>query len=151
MERSNRVRAERLEADKLARPPRPCANSDCDELIPPSANGNTRYHDEKCRREARGKRYRAKYPDYQQTYRYDMEPGDYDSMLVAQGGRCAICGADAPGGKGGKFATDHDHATDEIRGLLCNSCNIALGHFGDDSDVLRKAIAYLKDPPARKR
>ncbi len=70
-------------------------------------------------------------------------------MLAAQGGRCAICGRAESGGKGGRFSIDHDHAMNEIRGLLCNDCNIALGHLHDDPEVLRRAIEYLDRPPAR--
>ena len=48
---------------------------------------------------------------------------DYERMLAAQGGGCAICGA-LP--KTRRLHVDHDHKTGEIRGLLCYRCNKAL-------------------------
>jgi hypothetical protein len=40
---------------------------------------------------------------------------------------------------------DHDHETGAIRGLTCFRCNQALGAFGDDPTVLRRAAAYLDE------
>lgn len=39
---------------------------------------------------------------------------------------------------------DHDHKTGVIRGILCNTCNRALGMFKDDVKVLESAVLYLK-------
>jgi hypothetical protein len=55
-------------------------------------------------------------------------------------GNCSICEKDL----NDKFAIDHDHKTGKFRGILCNSCNVGLGHFRDDVKILNKAIAYLK-------
>ena len=71
----------------------------------------------------------------------------YEAMVRAQDGRCAICGTGEPGGRGartGSFAVDHDHGTGRIRGLLCNGCNTGLGLFKDSPSVLRSAIDYLR-------
>lgn len=70
---------------------------------------------------------------------------DYNAMFVAQGGRCAICRTDEPGGKHNTLVVDHDHATGKIRGLLCNSCNNGLGRFKDDPLKLRMAVVYLEN------
>lgn len=67
----------------------------------------------------------------------------YDSMFKAQGGVCAICAGPQAGFRK-RFNVDHDHATGKVRGLLCHSCNVSLGHFGDDTAMLRKAIAYVE-------
>jgi|ERR1700677_1396496 len=39
---------------------------------------------------------------------------------------------------------DHDHRTEEDRGLLCHNCNVGLGNFKDRIDYLYQAIDYLK-------
>jgi len=51
---------------------------------------------------------------------------EYDAMLTKQGGVCAIC--KRPPNKN-RLAVDHDHTTGEVRGLLCPSCNRAVGYF----------------------
>jgi hypothetical protein len=39
---------------------------------------------------------------------------------------------------------DHCHKTDEIRGLLCHNCNVALGHARDNIEILTRLINYLQ-------
>jgi len=39
---------------------------------------------------------------------------------------------------------DHDHETGAIRGLLCFSCNNALGDFRESSDLFHAAAGYLE-------
>jgi len=63
-------------------------------------------------------------------------------LLVAQGYKCAICGIDARELQR-ELSVDHSHDTDEVRGLLCGHCNIGLGNFRDDVELLSKAIEYL--------
>lgn len=79
--------------------------------------------------------------------RYGITPSDFDAMLAAQCGLCAICG-DAPDPEGrGAYARlhiDHDHTSGAVRALLCGRCNSALGLFRDDPDLLRAAAAYLE-------
>ena len=66
----------------------------------------------------------------------------YEVMLRQQDYSCAICGI--PGEEMNKtFQVDHDHATQEIRGLLCVRCNIGLGYFMDSITNLNAAINYL--------
>ncbi len=69
---------------------------------------------------------------------YGITVEDYDAMLLAQDGRCAVC--DRP-----MFGPhiDHDHVTGEVRGLLCRACNQGLGIFEDDVDRLLGALTYL--------
>lgn len=72
-----------------------------------------------------------------------LSPGQYDELLEAQNGGCAICGRERADGNGRRLHVDHDHETLKVRGLLCYACNAGLGSFGDDPDLMFKAIEYL--------
>lgn len=65
-------------------------------------------------------------------------------MLEEQHGVCAICGKPETKPNAKYLAVDHDHKTGEVRGLLCNNCNRALGLLQDNTEVLQNAINYLK-------
>jgi Recombination endonuclease VII len=75
-------------------------------------------------------------------YLYGLTQEHYEFLLREQGERCAICLSDDWGARGPKV--DHDHETGAVRGLLCNHCNLLLGHAGDDVEKLRSAIKYLE-------
>ena len=75
---------------------------------------------------------------------YGITLNDYNQMLTEQKHQCAVCGTTEPGGKHGKFMVDHCHDTGKVRGLLCKSCNIALGEVGDNTQILQSMIEYLQ-------
>lgn len=76
--------------------------------------------------------------------RYGITLLEYNLLLEAQNGVCAICGTDKPGRKGSNYlSVDHCHASGKVRGLLCYKCNVGLGAFKDDPASLTKAIEYL--------
>lgn len=69
-----------------------------------------------------------------------LAPGEYEALLAAQGGVCAICG-NPP--KNRRLHIDHDHKTGRIRGLLCFTCNrYVLGKYSTPVKLLR-AARYL--------
>lgn len=72
--------------------------------------------------------------------KYGLDQESYEQLLEAQTGTCAICG-DTPERS---LRVDHEHDSGSVRGLLCHHCNIGLGHFKDNIEVLEAAIAYLK-------
>lgn len=39
---------------------------------------------------------------------------------------------------------DHNHTTGKLRGMLCFTCNAALGQLKDDKDLCLKAARYLE-------
>lgn len=99
-----------------------------------------------------GARWRARSPHYNRQYHYGISPEQYEAMMTAQGGRCAICGTTEWKGKTSRPHTDHDHLTGAFRGILCDGCNLGLGKFGDDPMRLAAAVVYLtRDDPARLR
>lgn len=73
---------------------------------------------------------------------YGISIFDYQNLLKQQNYKCAICGTDEIKRKA--FDVDHCHTTLQVRGLLCNTCNRAIGYFKDNSELLRKAINYLE-------
>lgn len=72
---------------------------------------------------------------------FGLSLADYDQMLTAQDGVCAICHKACKSGR--ELAVDHDHETGEVRALLCMNCNRAIGWLQDDPDLLMKATDYL--------
>lgn len=91
----------------------------------------------------REKKYMTAYQRAELLRRYGLTEIDYDRMYQIQGGRCKICGKHQTEMLKRLFV-DHDHAKNEIRGLLCNQCNQGLGFFKDNVTNLRKAIEYLE-------
>ena len=75
--------------------------------------------------------------------KYGLTVDQYEAMLDAQGGLCAICRGEQVNVR--RMAVDHCHDTGKIRGLLCNPCNAGLGQFKDDPDRMRIAIRYLEE------
>jgi hypothetical protein len=72
-------------------------------------------------------------------HKYGISPEDYDAMVLAQGGACAACDRTDQ-----KLVVDHDHATGELRQLLCDRCNRILGFAKDDIHVLGRLVIYLQ-------
>ena len=122
-------------------------------------SGRQRYCSKKCQRHA----YYAANPERYKAYgtgkpaedpmhardrtlrrKYGIGCEEYDRLMAAQGGRCAICGGtETHCSVGDFFAVDHDHATGRVRGLLCGHCNRGLGMFRDEPRVCANAAMYL--------
>lgn len=73
---------------------------------------------------------------------YGITLTQYNQMLAAQDGVCAIC--KVPHHPERPLVVDHDHDSGEVRGLLCSECNTGLGLLGDNPDTLLAASAYLE-------
>lgn len=74
--------------------------------------------------------------------KYGLTIEDYDKILLAQGGRCAVCSTTEPGHE--SFTVDHCHRTNLVRGLLCRNCNSGIGLLGDDVSTIRAAADYVE-------
>jgi hypothetical protein len=66
----------------------------------------------------------------------------FHSMMERQDFACGICGTDIASGPTRSVHIDHDHATGQVRGLLCPRCNTGLGKMLDGR-LLEAARRYL--------
>ena len=73
---------------------------------------------------------------------YGITSETFKSMIKNQKGNCAICKNKLDISKNTHI--DHDHVTGEVRAILCQNCNTALGSFKDSIDILKSAVKYLK-------
>lgn len=69
--------------------------------------------------------------------RYGLTPDELREFRKEHGEACGICK------RGGELYVDHCHATGRVRGLLCPSCNTAIGLLGEDPERFAAALAYL--------
>lgn len=81
---------------------------------------------------------------YRKLRRYGLTEDQYQKILKEQDFACQICKTKEPSSVHTAFYIDHDHATGEVRGLLCRRCNLILGYANDNLDILEASIAYLK-------
>lgn len=111
-------------------------------------NNKGHYHCRICEKE-RTDKYLINHPDRRKitkrktllknTYGISLE--EYNNLIIKQNNKCAICGKE-PNGR--PLCIDHNHITNTIRGLLCDSCNFALGLLKDDPILCTNASEYLK-------
>lgn len=104
------------------------------------------------------RRYRGKHPLYTRNChaqrRYGMSIDELTtyvkSMAIEQNNKCAVCGVggEAIGLTAKKevirLILDHNHKNNKPRGLLCDSCNHALGWVKEDEDILKSLLFYLR-------
>lgn len=77
--------------------------------------------------------------------KYGISPKEYEEMHEKQKGVCHICfkPSKTKSGVDKRLSIDHDHQTGGVRGLLCSKCNLGLGLFEDNPELLKKAGEYL--------
>jgi len=73
--------------------------------------------------------------------KYGITYETFLEMHKEQKGLCAICGQEEKAER--DLAVDHCHTTGRVRALLCTTCNIALGGFKDDPQLLLNARDYI--------
>ena len=90
---------------------------------------------EQTKRKAKDRRLRA---------RYGITLEQFEAILEAQGGVCAVC---KMGDK--VFCVDHNHKTLKIRGIICLNCNLrVIGGARDKDHLLVNAADYVLNNPA---
>lgn len=116
------------------------------------AYGREWYHKNKERRVRQATEWnrnnRRKRHSYWIHQKHGITLDEYEAMLVRQGGVCAICKEPETvrhnNGQTRRLPIDHDHATGQIRDLLCYRCNSMIGYSREREDLLLAAIDYLK-------
>jgi hypothetical protein len=76
---------------------------------------------------------------YWMKKKYGITDDTRQAMFIAQQGKCAICGKIPDG----LLSIDHNHTTGKVRGLLCKSCNSALGLVHENTDILQGMMDYI--------
>ena len=76
-------------------------------------------------------------------HQFGITLDEYNALLIKQCNACAIC-QKTPEQNGKRLAVDHCHASSKIRGLLCSTCNQAIGLLKDNITLLKSAISYLQ-------
>jgi len=90
-------------------------------------------------------RYRIIHTNSDLKRKHGITLEEYNGLLAEQHGRCKICLTTHSNRRTtNRLAVDHDHNTGLIRGLLCESCNRAIGLLKDNPSLLRKAAEYLE-------
>ena len=98
---------------------------------------------------AQERRYRVINPHSKRQIQYKRRYGitleQFNEMVAAQGGRCAVCREEfKPAKKKLAIHVDHCHDTLKVRGILCSRCNVGIGLLGDNVAGLQRAIDYLQ-------
>lgn len=100
------------------------------------------FADELRRAERESRRRLVKDRTLRRLYGITLE--QYERMLTAQDGVCAICHMPETTKFGQHLAVDHDHATGKIRALLCMRCNTTLGVLRDNPELAERLLEYLE-------
>ena len=108
-----------------------------------------RYNDNRVTFARRARKTRASLHgrDVYLRYNYGISLEDYKNLLKQQEGACDICHRKLTIKNRNipllRATVDHNHKTGVVRGILCETCNMALGLFQDSVRVLQYAIDYL--------
>lgn len=78
--------------------------------------------------------------------KYGITVAQYEAMVVEQKNLCKVCGNPPKPGK--KLVIDHDHRSGKVRNLLCDNCNLLIGHAQEDLIILEATISYLRSHDA---
>lgn len=135
--------------------PGKCDNDKCNNDIPTHGRGRpARWCSDLCRKAHEWVTYRENQTPEEfrrknrvrnLRWKYGITVEQFDDMVTAQDGRCAICRdlLELDAVELRLVVIDHCHKTDVVRGVTCSRCNTLLGMSGDDPKLLRAAADYL--------
>ena len=81
--------------------------------------------------------------EIQKFSKYGVTPEKHQEMRDVSGNKCYVCNATEAESWKGTLCIDHCHTTGRVRGLLCHSCNVALGCVTDSQERLQGLMDYL--------
>lgn len=82
---------------------------------------------------------------YSKRWRYGIEKEHFEALLERCGWKCESCSKELQrNSQRNGPCVDHDHETGNVRGILCHSCNRALGLLKDSTSIIQKLLEYLK-------
>ncbi len=99
----------------------------------------------------------SRYVIYSDRYRgntlqktYGISLATFDKKVNQQNNLCALCQKPEKyifksANKPNALCVDHDHATGQIRDLLCRSCNLIVGYVENHTDLVKLAFDYLEN------
>lgn len=97
--------------------------------------GHTKQYQREWRKQNPGK-----VSSYTRKWRFKLTEAQFQEMVAAQNGTCAICKLIPED----TLCIDHDHKSNKIRALLCRKCNSSIGYFKDDTELLLRVKHYLE-------
>lgn len=74
---------------------------------------------------------------------YGLSEDEYWKLVDTQNSSCRLCKTYYRDNF--KLHVDHCHTTGKVRGLLCVTCNIGIGNFKHNSNLLREAALYCEE------
>ena len=99
------------------------------------------------RRNVQARKYRAEHPEMVRRWvrrrkrvALGVDEAGIARLLAGQNYKCGICGTAVDEAS----HLDHNHFLGTPRGMLCRTCNLALGNFSDSENLLMAAILYLR-------
>ena len=105
----------------------------------------TRKYEENLGKEEYVKRYK-KYNQNAKFTKYGISEIEYNYLLERQEQKCGMCKVLFDKNKPRSIHIDHNHKTGKVRGILCDGCNLFLGHFESEAYQRRveQAQTYLR-------
>jgi hypothetical protein len=96
-------------------------------------------------RKDRQKKVRSteEYKKYVKTYRlkkFNLTDEQYDAKFNKQEGKCEMCGRHQSKFKKA-LANDHNHDTNQNRGLLCTRCNLIVGVYEKHKSMIENYLS----------
>jgi hypothetical protein len=103
---------------------------------------------------AHNKAWRARNPENRRRRtlgKYGLTVEQFNELFERQRGGCSLCGMPIvrESHRADSAQVDHCHKTGKVRGLLCTSCNLTLGHVEKGWNLeafSRNVRRYLVDP-----